>query len=68
MRVQNIVEQLKNGKELTDEQKQFIINKWTSKPLIKNEKYGSNRCPNCNIVLYYGHYCMQCGQKIKLKI
>lgn len=66
MKVQDIVMQLEDGKELTDEQKQFIIDRWQCKPMVKDEKYGSIRCPNCNDVIIYMnvHYCIQCGQRI----
>lgn len=66
MRIQDIVMQLEVGKDLTDEQKQFIINRWQRKPLIKSEKFGSNRCPNCDAVVIYmnSNYCIQCGQRI----
>lgn len=66
MKIQDIVVQLETGKELTDEQKQFIIDKWQRKLMVKDKKYGSLRCPNCNDVITYmsAHYCMQCGQRI----
>lgn len=46
----------------------FVIKKWTSEPLIKDEKYGSMRCPSCNAVINYktGHFCVECGQKLVL--
>lgn len=66
MRVQDIVMQLRMGKDLTEEQKQFIINRWQCEPIVKSEKFGSYRCPNCDAVVTYmnAHYCIQCGQRI----
>lgn len=33
--------------------------------VVRNEKYGSSRCPYCNAVVGRSqHYCGQCGQKL----
>lgn len=70
MTTRDIIIQLEAGKELTDEQKLFIKDKWKRKPLVKNEKYGSMRCPNCDDVITYINacYCSQCGQRISSNI
>lgn len=65
MRTQDIVNKIEYNEEFNDEDKTFIKSMWGSSPLIKSEKYNSDRCPKCNVViLYKGNYCYQCGKKI----
>lgn len=65
MRAKDVLQQLRDN-NLSDNARQFLIDRLEAKPLVKNPKYGSMRCPNCDDVIPYisGNYCMQCGQRI----
>ncbi len=66
MRASEVLQNLKDN-NITEETRRFLIDKMESKQLIVSKKYGSIRCPCCNTVIQYktGHYCIECGQKIK---
>jgi transcription initiation factor IIE alpha subunit len=67
MRTKDIIDKLKRNEELNNEERNFIINKWTTKNPVNSDKYDSFRCPSCNCVVAFKsiHYCYQCGQKLK---
>lgn len=66
MRIRDIVSKLNSNQQLNQEELNFIAMMWNPTPLIKSEKYNSDRCPNCNYVIMWKncHYCPQCGKKI----
>lgn len=68
MKAKIALQNLKNN-NIDDETKEFLIQKLTAKPLVKNDMYCSLRCPCCDttMVSVYDKYCRQCGQRIKEK-
>lgn len=66
VRTIDIVNKLFDNKILSNEEIDFIKDKWSSKMIVKDNKYHSPRCPSCNTIILYksGHYCVQCGQKL----
>lgn len=66
MRTQDIVNKINSNQQLNQDELHFIAMMWDSTPLIKSEKYNSDRCPKCNEVIMYKsyHYCPKCGKKI----
>ena len=66
MRTKIALQKLQND-NIDEETKEFLIQKLTAKPLVKDDRYCSIRCPNCNttMVSIFDKYCRQCGQRIK---
>ena len=41
------------------------LEKQVRQKVVKSPKYGSNRCPRCDSVVFRGHsFCSGCGQKL----
>ena len=68
MRTKDALLNLKNN-NIDEDTRQFLIQKLEAKPPVLNEKYGSLRCPCCDIIIVatFHKYCHQCGQRIKGK-
>lgn len=68
MKAKIALQNLKNN-NIDEETKEFLIQKLTAKPLVKNDRYCSLRCPCCDttMVSLFDKYCRQCGQRIKEK-
>ena len=68
MKAKIALQNLKNN-NIDQDTKEFLIQKLTAKPLVKNDRYCSLRCPCCDtaMVSLFDKYCRQCGQRIKEK-
>lgn len=68
MRASIALRNLENN-NIDEETRDFLIQKLSFKPLVKDDRYCSLRCPCCNTtkVTMFDKYCRQCGQRIEGK-